>query len=53
MQLYMAVAKRVLQWRWLITDEVSIVRVKFLSEVHVQVCFVMREIGLMEEKGQV
>ena len=53
MQLYMAVAKRVLQCGWLTTDEVSIVRVKFLSEVHVQVCFVMREIGPMGEKGRV
>ena len=42
-----------LQCRWLTTDEVSIVRVKFWSEVHVQVCFVMREIGLMAEQGQV
>ena len=32
-------------------DEVSIVRVKFLSEVHVRVCSVIREIGPMGKKG--
>ena len=44
-QTHLKVAKRVLQWRWLIIDEISMVSAKLLAEVDVKLRSVVREIG--------
>ena len=45
LQRHMDVAKRVLQWRWLIIDEVSMVSAKLLAEMDVKLRRVVRDIG--------
>ena len=45
MQKHMEVAKRVLQWRWLIIDEISMVSAKLLAEMDIKLRKVVREIG--------
>ena len=42
---HMDVAKKVLQWRWLIIDEISMVSAKLLAEVDVKLRSVIRDIG--------
>lgn len=42
---HMDVAKRVLQWRWLIIDEISMVSAKLLAQMDVKLRSVIREIG--------
>ena len=49
MQTQMEVAKRVLQWRWLIIDEISMVGAKLLAEVDVKLRSVIREICPMKK----
>ena len=44
------VAKRVLQWRWLIIDEVSMVSPQLLAEIDMKLRDVVRKAGSM--KGQ-
>ena len=44
-QRQMDVAKRVLQWRWLIIDEISMVSAKLLAEIDVKLRSAVREIG--------
>ena len=39
------VAKRVLQWRWLIIDEISMVSAKLLAEVDVRLRAAVRQVG--------
>ena len=41
----LTVAKRVLQWRWLIIDEISMVSAKLLAELDVKLRRVVREVG--------
>ena len=41
----MDVAKRVLQWRWLIIDEISMVSARLLAEMDVRLRSVVRDIG--------
>ena len=50
-QQHMEVAKRVLQWRWLIIDEISMVSAKLLAEIDVKLRGVVREIGTHKVKG--
>ena len=47
------VAKRVLQWRWLIIDEISMVSAKLLAEMDVKLRSVVRRIGTakLDEQG--
>ena len=45
LQTHLAIAKRVLQWRWLIIDEISMVSAKLLAEIDVKLRKVVREIG--------
>jgi hypothetical protein len=45
LQTHLAIAKRVLQWRWLIIDEISMVSAKLLAELDVKLRKVVREIG--------
>ena len=52
MQTQMEVAKRVLQWRWLIIDEISMVSAKLLAEVDVKLRSVIREICPMKKNGK-
>ena len=42
---HMEVAKRVLQWRWLIIDEISMVSAKLLADVDLKLRQVIREVG--------
>ena len=51
MQTQMEVAKRVLQWRWLIIDEISMVSARLLAEVDVKLRSVIREICPMKGNG--
>ena len=44
-QKHMEIAKRVLQWRWLVIDEISMVSAKLLAQVGVKLRSVVREIG--------
>ena len=44
-QRQMDVAKRVLQWRWLIIDEISMVSAKLLAEMDVRLRAAVRELG--------
>ena len=46
LQKQLDVAKRVLQWRWLIIDEISMVSAKLLAEIDVKLRSVVREIGI-------
>ena len=39
------VAKRVLQWRWLIIDEISMVSAKLLAEIDVKLRSTVRQVG--------
>ena len=41
----MDVAKRVLQWRWLIIDEISMVSAKLLAEVDPKLRSTVRQLG--------
>ena len=41
----MDVAKRVLQWRWLIIDEISLVSAKLFADIDVKLRQVVREVG--------
>ena len=52
MQTQMEVAKRVLQWRWLIIDEISMVSARLLAEVDVKLRSVIREICPMKKNGK-
>ena len=52
MQTQMEVAKSVLQWRWLIIDEISMVSAKLLAEVDVKLGSVIREICPMKKNGK-
>ncbi len=45
LQSHLAIAKRLLQWRWLIIDEISMVSAKLLAELDVKLRKVVREIG--------
>ena len=45
LQKHMEVAKRVLQWRWLIIDEISMVSAKLLAQLDTKLRSVIREIG--------
>jgi hypothetical protein len=45
LQRHLEVAKRVLQWRWLIVDEISMVSAKLLADMDVKLRRVIREIG--------
>ena len=45
LQKQMEIAKRVLQWRWLIIDEISMVSAKLLAEIDVRLRRVIRVIG--------
>ena len=47
-QSHLIVAKRVLQWRWLIVDEISMVSAKLLALVDVKMRSVIREIGTLK-----
>ncbi len=51
MQTQMEVAKRVLQWRWLRMDEISMVSARLLAEVDVKLHSVIREICPMKGNG--
>ena len=42
------VAKKVLQWRWLIIDEISMVSAKLLAEVDMKLRSIVRRIGTMK-----
>ena len=42
------VAKKVLQWRWLIIDEISMVNAKLLAEVDMKLRSIVRRIGTMK-----
>ena len=44
-QSHVQVAKRVLQWRWLIIDEISMVSAKLLAQLDVKLRTTIREIG--------
>ena len=44
-QKHIDVAKRVLQWRWLIVDEISMVGAKLLAQVDMKLREVIRDIG--------
>ena len=44
-QKHMAVAKRVLQWRWLIIDEISMVSARLLADMDLKLRDVIRRIG--------
>ena len=44
-QTHMAIAKRVLQWRWLIIDEISMVSARLFAEVDLKLRDVIRRIG--------
>ena len=44
-QKQMEVAKRILQWRWLIIDEISMVSAKLLAEVDVKLRSLVRHVG--------
>eukprot|EP00973_Karenia_brevis_P009411 1271748-Karenia_brevis.AAC.1 len=44
-QQQLAVAKRVLQWRWLIIDEISMVSAKLFAEIDVKLRSTVRQIG--------
>ena len=44
------VAKRVLQWRWLIIDEISMVSARLLAEMDVTFRGVVRDLG-MQKRG--
>ena len=49
----MEVAKRVLQWRWLIIDEISMVSAKLLAQMDLKMREVVRDIGTHKlKKGQ-
>ena len=41
----MEVAKRVLQWRWLFIDEISMVSAELVTELDVKLRQVIREVG--------
>ena len=45
LQKHMEVAKRVLQWRWLIIDEISMVSAKLLAQMDLTMREVIRDIG--------
>ena len=47
----MDVAKRVLQWRWLIIDEISMVSARLLAEMDVKLRDVVRDLD-MQKKGE-
>ena len=44
-QKQMEVAKRILQWRWLIIDEISMVSAKLFAEVDVKLRSLVRHVG--------
>ena len=50
MQKHMDVAKRVLQWRWLIIDEISMLSAKLFAEMDVKLRQVVREVGTSEKR---
>ena len=50
-QKQMEVAKRVLQWRWLIIDEISMVSAKLLADVDMKMRQVVRVIGTNKKDG--
>ena len=52
LQRHMAIAKRVLQWRWLIIDEISMVSAKLLADMDVKLRRVVRDIGTDKKDGQ-
>ena len=45
------VAKRVLQWRWLIIDEISMVSAKLLAEIDMKLRDVIRSIGTLKNQA--
>ena len=45
LQKHMEVAKKVLQWRWLIIDEISMVSAKLLAQLDMKLREVIRDIG--------
>ena len=45
LQRHMDIAKRVLQWRWLIVDEISMVSAQLLAQMDMKLRGVVREIG--------
>ena len=49
LQRHMDIAKRVLQWRWLIVDEISMVSAKLLAQMDVKLRGVIRQIGTAKE----
>ena len=51
LQKHMEVAKRVLQWRWLIIDEISMVSAKLLAQMDLKMREVVRDIGTHKIKG--
>ena len=51
LQSHLAIAKRVLQWRWLIIDEISMVSAKLLAELDVELRKVVCEIGTAKIGG--
>jgi len=50
-QRQMDVAKRVLQWRWLIIDEISMVSAKLFAEVDVKLRSTVRQVGTQKLGG--
>ena len=49
------VANRVMQWRWLFIDEVSMVSAKLLAEMDMKLRAIMSDVGTMKKgsRGQV
>ena len=44
-QRHMEIAKKLLQWRWLIIDEISMVSARLLAQMDVKLRDVIRDIG--------
>ena len=51
LQKHAEVAKRVLQWRWRIIDEISMVSAKLLAEVDMKLRGIVRDIGTLKLKN--
>ena len=49
LQKHMEVAKRVLQWRWLIIDEISMVSAKLLAEMDMKLRAIISEVNKLKK----